>query len=275
MLSTPSDWSRCSTATPFGRCRAGLARSEHESDSVRFERLEQQRAHEYVAEQIRRQIVLRLIPSGQALPPERDLAVMFGVGRATVQQAIRLLVADHMVESRRGRHGGGNFVLGPGESRAGVDILLARLRRRRGQVEDALAFRRAVEPAVAALAAEVRSKPDLRTLADIDAAAGAAETDVEFMQADTEFHFALAEASGNRLFREAVEKIRLELNDAMVALPESPMWHERSVREHEAILAAVRERDRESAAKAMEVHIAHTHQSVEAMLSALGRSKNQ
>ena len=247
-----------------------MARGEHESDAVRFERLEQQRAHEYVAEQIRRQIVLRLIPSGQALPTERDLAMRFGVGRATVQQAIRLLVNDHLVESRRGRHGGGNFVLGPDEDRAGVDLILARLRRRRDQVEDALAYRRAVEPAVAALAAAARSEADLRTLAEINAAAVAAHTDVEFMQADTEFHFALAEASGNRLFREAVEKIRLELNDAMSALPESPVWHERSARQHEAILNAVREQDRDSAALAMETHIAHTQQSVEALLSALG-----
>ena len=247
-----------------------MARGEHESDAVRFERLEQQRAHEYVAEQIRRQIVLRLIPSGQALPTERDLAMRFGVGRATVQQAIRLLVNDHLVESRRGRHGGGNFVLGPDEDRAGVDLILARLRRRRDQVEDALAYRRAVEPAVAALAAAARSEADLRTLAEINAAAVAAQTDVEFMQADTEFHFALAEASGNRLFREAVEKIRLELNDAMSALPESPVWHERSACQHEAILNAVREQDRDSAALAMETHIAHTQQSVEALLSALG-----
>jgi DNA-binding FadR family transcriptional regulator len=249
-----------------------LARGEHESDAVRFERLEQQRAHEYVAEQIRRQIVLRLIPSGQALPTERDLAMRFGVGRATVQQAIRLLVNDHLVESRRGRHGGGNFVLGPDEDRAGVDLILARLRRRRDQVEDALAYRRALEPAVAALAAAARSEADLRTLAEINAAAVAAHTDVEFMQADTEFHFALAEASGNRLFREAVEKIRLELNDAMSALPESPVWHERSARQHEAILNAVREEDRDTAALAMETHIAHTQKSVEALLSALGPS---
>ena len=102
----------------------GAAGPERSPDAAGFERLEQQRAHEYVAEQIRRQIVLRLIPSGQALPPERELAAIFGVGRATVQQAIRLLAEDHLLESRRGRHGGGNFVLGPDEDRAGMELLL-------------------------------------------------------------------------------------------------------------------------------------------------------
>jgi DNA-binding FadR family transcriptional regulator len=241
-----------------------------EPELVRFERLEQQRAHEYVAEQIRRQIVLRLIPTGQALPPERELATLFGVGRATVQQAIRMLADDHMVESRRGRHGGGNFVVGPDESRKGMDAILARLRRQADQVREALAFRRAVEPAVAGIAASNRTRADLRRLADANAAAVAAEADAAFMQSDTEFHLALAEAAGNRFFRDAITTIRLELNDALVALPDSHVWHERSALEHEAILQAVSNRNRDAAEAAMAAHVAHTAQSVEALLAALG-----
>ena len=238
---------------------------------VRFEPLEQQRAHEYVAEQIRRQIVLRLMPAGQALPPERDLATIFGVGRATVQQAIRLLVEDGMVESRRGRYRGGNFVVGPDESGVGMDALLARLRRRSGEVEEALAYRHAVEPAAAELAALNRSRDQLRSLRRANAAAAAAGTDVEFMQRDTELHLALADASGNRFLGQAIEDIRLRLNDAMIALPDSHVWHERSAVEHEAILRAVTDRDGDAAAAAMRAHIDHTAQSVEALLSALGR----
>jgi DNA-binding FadR family transcriptional regulator len=248
-----------------------VARRELEPELVRFERLEQQRAHEYVAEQIRRQIVLRLIPTGHALPPERELATIFGVGRATVQQAIRLLVEDRMVESRRGRHGGGNFVVEPDDTTTAMDHLLARLRRRSDQVEEALAYRAAVEPAVAGLAAVTRAHADLRALAQAHAAAAGAETDAEFMQSDTEFHLALAAATGNRFFRQAIENVRLELNDAMIALPESPVWHERSAVEHEVILVAVRDRDPDAAIAAMEEHIAHTAQSIEALLAALAR----
>jgi DNA-binding FadR family transcriptional regulator len=244
---------------------------ERKAVPVRFQPLEQQRAHEYVAEQIRRQIVLRLVQAGQALPPERDLAAMFGVGRATVQQAIRLLVDDGMVESRRGRYRGGNFVVGPHESGVGMDALLARLRRRSSEIEEALAYRSAVEPATAELAALNRSRDELRSLRRRNAAAAAAGTDVEFMQRDTELHLALAEASRNRFFRQAVEDIRLRLNDAMIALPDSHVWHERSTAEHELILRAVTDRDGEGAAAAMRSHIDHTAQSVIALLSALGR----
>lgn len=247
-----------------------MPRSEREP--VQFERLEQPRAHEYVAEQIRRQIVLRVIPAGQALPPERELAAMFGVGRATVQQAIRMLVDDHMVESRRGRHGGGNFVVGPDESGAGMDSVLAHLRRHSDQVREALEYRRAVEPAAAGLAAGRRSREDLRRLVEADGAASAADTDAGFMQWDTDFHLAVAEAAGNHLYRQAIMMIRLELNDALIALPESPVWRERSGLEHEAIIDAIRARDGGAATEAMAAHVESTARSVEALLAALARS---
>src|SRR6202158_1517283 len=76
------------------------------ASSLRFERIHQLRAHEYVAEQIRRHISLRLIKPGEALPAERELATMFGVGRPTIQHALRLLEAAGLVEARRGRTGG-------------------------------------------------------------------------------------------------------------------------------------------------------------------------
>ena len=74
--------------------------------------VQQLRAHEYVAEQIRRHIGLRLIQPGEALPSERELASLFGVGRPTIQHALRLLEAGRLVEARRGRlTGGGVFDL--------------------------------------------------------------------------------------------------------------------------------------------------------------------
>ena len=233
-----------------------------------FEPIAQMRAHEYVAEQIRRQIGLRLIPSGGSLPSERDLAVLFGVGRATVQQAVRLLEAERLVESRRGRHGG-TFVIAPTSDDLAMDYLLLRLRRDAGRVKEALVYRRHIEPVAAGLAATTRRKAEL---SEIEAACGraeSAESDIAFMTHDTQFHLAVARTGRNRFIVESVERLRLVLNDALTALPESELWHERSRREHAPILEAIGTRDGEAARAAMTQHVSSTERSINALLAAL------
>src|SRR5450631_1776438 len=112
------------------------ARRTHGSASdVRFERIHQVRAHEYVAEQVRRHIALRLIKPGEALPAERELAVMFGVGRPTIQHALRLLEAAGLVAARRGRTGG-TFITRPDQESLGADDLILRVMRQRKELED-------------------------------------------------------------------------------------------------------------------------------------------
>jgi len=237
---------------------------------MQFQRVEQARAHEYVAEQVRRQIALGAISGGEALPPDRELAKVFGVGRATVQQALRLLEAERLVESRRGRHGG-TFVIGPAHDEGITDRLLFQLRRHRGRIEEALAYRRIVEPAVAAEAARVRSEAELDVIRAACHQLAEAETDADFMARDTRVHLAIAEASHNRFLYEAVERLRLELNEALVVLPESSLWHRRSVAEHAAVSAAIEAQDGEAARAAMLVHVDHTDKSVTALLSTLSR----
>lgn len=235
---------------------------------ARFEPIEQLRAHEYVAEQLRRQIGLHLIPVGGALPTERELSAMFGVGRATVQAAIRLLEADRIVETRRGRNGG-TFVTALVADDVAKDYLLVRLRRGRGRIIEALAFRRDVDRFAAALAAERRTDDELALIELANERAIAADTDFEFMAYDTEFHLAIARAARNRYVYEAVERMRLVLNDAITALPESPQWKRITAKEHRAILNALRAGNGPAAAKTMEAHAASTEKSVSALLSAL------
>ena len=233
-----------------------------------FAPLEQLRTHELVAEQIRRHIRLHLISPGDALPPERELARMFGVGRATVQQAIGLLELEELVVSRRGR-AGGTFVVGP----VGVDGPLAgvveRVRRERRAIEEALVFRADLEPAAAGLAALHRSSSDLEAARAAMAAAASAADDAEFMEHDTELHLALGRATQNRYYADAIERLRLVLNDPLVVLPESGLWHARSNREHAAVVAAVERRDARVARRAMRTHVDETQRSVRALLEAL------
>src|SRR5690348_3096557 len=157
---------------------------------VRFERIQQLRAHEYVAEQIRRHISLRLIKPGESLPAERELAVMFGVGRPTIQNALRMLEAAGLVEARRGRSGG-TFVTQLGNDSLAADELILRVMRHRKELEDLLQYRSLIEPPVARVAATARRNPDVTAMRKAIQGMVAATTEPEYMRHDTDFHIAV------------------------------------------------------------------------------------
>lgn len=240
------------------------------SPAVRFDPLQPQRAHEYVAEQIRRHISLRLVLAGEALPPERELARLFEVGRPTVQQALRQLEADGLVEARRGR-GGGTFVSHPPEGGPARDELISRLLRRRAELDELLVYRRAVEPAAARVAAGTRRKSDLEAMRRADRRWIAARDEPAYMRHDTEFHLALARATGNGLLVATLEDVRTRLGDALGLLPESDLWARRISGEHEAVIAAIEMRDGEAADAAMREHVVNAERSVRALLAAIRR----
>ena len=247
---------------------SGVSAEEAKAEGLNFEPIEQLRAHEYVAEQIRRQIGLRLIQTGQSLPSDRELAEIFGVARTTVQAAIRLLEADRLVETRRGRRGG-TFVIAPSQDDLARDYLLARLRSTADAIHQALEFRSAVEPLAASLAATAGTDDELAAVARAAEAAAGAVDDITFMTRDTEFHLAIARAAHNQFVYPAVEQARLMLNDALMALPESDLWHHRSVEEHAAIVGAIRGRDPDRTTQAMRLHCASTEKSISALLKVL------
>ena len=237
---------------------------------VRFERIQQLRAHEYVAEQIRRHISLRLIKPGQALPAERELAAMFGVGRVTIQQALRLLEASGLVEARRGRSGGTFVTQRDGDSLA-ADEMILRVMRHRKDLEDLLQYRSLIEPQVARAAATSRRATDLAAMRKAIDGMVAATNEPEYMRHDTDFHIAVARATRNDLLTHAIEDIRMKLNDAMTLLPESDTWHRRISREHEELFHAIEAGDASRAERLMEQHVANSEQSLRAVFAAIRR----
>jgi GntR family transcriptional repressor for pyruvate dehydrogenase complex len=243
-----------------------------ERPPVSFDPIQQLRAHEYVAEQIRRHIALRLVAPGEALPSERELAAMFGVGRPTIQHAMRVLEADHLVEARRGRRGGA-FVLEPAEDALVMEELIARLLRHRDELEELLVYRSTLEPAVSRLAAETRRRSDLQTMRRAIRNMVESTSEADYMRFDTEFHLAVARATRNRYLEQATEEIRMQLNDALSLLPESETWHRRISGEHEAIFDAIEAGDWDEAEAATEVHVANSDQGVRALLAAVRRRR--
>lgn len=241
---------------------------------VRFNRLQQPKAHEYVAEQIRRHIALRLIAPGESLPSERELASMFGVGRPTIQLALKELAADRLVESRRGRRGG-TFVSEPAEDTVVLDELISRLLARREELEELLDYRRGVEPLISRLAASLRRRIDLSAMRAAIRGMGSARDEPDYMRFDTEFHLAVASATQNRFLVRSMEDIRLQLNDALSLLPESETWHRHITGEHEKIFAAIEAHDASAAEEATVLHVDNSDRSVRATLAAIRRRRKQ
>jgi DNA-binding FadR family transcriptional regulator len=237
---------------------------------LELQAVEQPRAYEYVAEQLRREIALRVLDPAAPLPTERELAGIFRVSRATVQRALTLLEAEGLIQRRRGRNGG-TFVVGH-VSEAAPTVYLDSLRRNRRTIEETLAFRQEIEPAAAALAAAEAGNDELAAIERAAELTEAAADDAEFMRHDTSLHIAVARASDNRYLVEAVERIRIVLNDVLPALPETPIWHQRSHRQHAVLLEALRARDSRAARSAMLAHVRDTDASVRALLDSLDRA---
>ena len=252
------------TSAPARRAKA------NHRPPVRFAPISQLRAHEYVAEQIRRHIALRLIPPGGSLPAERELAAMFGVGRPTLQHALRVLEADGLVDTRRGRHGG-TFVAKAREDEQAMEELIARVRRDQRGLAEMLVYRRAVEPSVARAAARARRSADVTAMRRAAKAMRASETEDDYMRHDNEFHLAVGAAARNRFFVRAVEDMRIRLNDAIALLPESDVWHRRIDEEHELVIESIDARDEDAAEASRLFHVPNAEQGLRAVLNAVGR----
>ena len=112
---------------------------------------------EQMAESIRESILSGELESGAALPTEPKLAEQFGVSRAVVRDATRILMAQGLVEVQHGR---GVFVTQPYNEAFGDALLLA-LRRAGATAWDVEQFEEIVFPEAVALAAKFASDEEI------------------------------------------------------------------------------------------------------------------
>ena len=79
-----------------------------EKSSMQFKPIKPKKISTQIAEQIRESILSGEFRPGDKLPPERELAEMFGVSRPSVREALNILAASGLVMSYQG---GGTVVL--------------------------------------------------------------------------------------------------------------------------------------------------------------------
>lgn len=151
---------------------------------------------EVVAGHLRLAIVNGEIGKGEMLPVERDLIESFGVSRATMREAMRILETEGLLEVKRGARGGAR-VVGPTLALAAHAVGMV-LQAEGTKLDDVQAARQIIEPPAARMVAERRSPEVLEVLnAALEAEREAAGTP-EFPFASMRFHEILVQLSGNR-----------------------------------------------------------------------------
>lgn len=210
-----------------------------------------------VASQIHRLIAQGRLEPGDRLPPERELAEMFGVSRTSVRDAIRVLEMRGLVEPR---HGEGTVV-----KQIPIDAIV-------GPLADALAaskdltadlfdMRRMLEPPLARVAALRATDEDITAMENILArqaervrAGGIA------IEEDNAFHYRIATAAKNQVVLRLMDVVMDLLRESRARSLQGPGRAEMSLEGHRRILSAIRDRAPDAAAESMRLHIEEIEQ---------------
>ena len=210
------------------------------------------RRYEQVAEQIQRLIASGALSPGDRLPPERELAAKFGVGRSSLRDAIRTLEVMGIVESR---HGSGTVVRDLSTD-ALVVPLASVLAQKRGLVAELLDVRRMIEPALAARAAANATEEELSRLEDIlRRQAEKVRRGERSIEEDSEFHYAIALASRNSVVLRVIDVLMDLLRDSRARSLQVKGRPEKSCAGHRRILRAIKRRDGPAAEAAVRKHL--------------------
>jgi GntR family transcriptional regulator, transcriptional repressor for pyruvate dehydrogenase complex len=211
------------------------------------------RLYEQIVQQIQDSIEKGHLKPGEQLPAERELALQFGVSRTAVREAVKALHEKGLVEAYPGR---GTFITSGGSN--SIRLTLDRMIKT-GSADSTLHLtevREMLEPEIAALAA---TRADEENLVELRKAIrimddGKLDPDA-YIEADLDFHLALAEAAANPLILSLIDSIVGVLREQRMRIFKVEGGPERGQYHHKRILEAVENRDPGGARTAMRAHL--------------------
>jgi GntR family transcriptional regulator, transcriptional repressor for pyruvate dehydrogenase complex len=195
---------------------------------------------------------------GSRLPSELELASTYSVSRPVLRQALVRLREEGAIQSLRGS---GNYVARPGGLLGARTLPPRRSQVAMRQLLDDLEFRMVIEPEAAGLAARRRSAEQLarieRALRRFEEAHANGAVTHHF---DYRFHEAIALASGNPRFVEAVRTLEYSADDERTLLRHLVHFQptargSRIIAEHAEVLELIRKQRPGAARAAMKAHI--------------------
>ncbi|WP_426285089.1 FadR/GntR family transcriptional regulator [Luteibacter sp. E-22] len=207
--------------------------------------------HNLVVQQLGRLIVSGELAPGEGLPREEILAERLNVSRTALREAMKVLVAKGLIESRQ--RTGARVREAVHWNQLDADVLAWRCASMPTEsfVEKLVEMRELIEPGAAAAAARRRTDAQLATLkAAYDAMAASEDLDA-WAQADLAFHETLLRATNNELMVSLFSVIETALGTFFLLSARNAANFKAALPHHEKVYEAVRRRQPEVARQAM------------------------
>jgi GntR family transcriptional repressor for pyruvate dehydrogenase complex len=211
------------------------------------------RLYEQIVKQIEESIERGDLKAGDQLPAERELALQFGVSRTAVREAVKTLSEKGLVEAYPGR---GTFITS--ETANSIRLTFDRMIKSgpRDGTLHLVEVREILEPEIAALAAKRVSEENLDELREAIEIMDSAKGDPNsFIEADLDFHLALAEAAANPLILSLIDSIVGVLREQRISIFKVEGGPDRGQYHHKRILEAIENHDSAGAREAMRAHL--------------------
>jgi DNA-binding FadR family transcriptional regulator len=195
-----------------------------------------------VADRLIEGIINSGYPVGEKLPTEPELMKIYGVGRSSIREAIKILSIKGVLNVHQGV---GTFVV----SKNMQESLESQMDK--AQIEDVQEVRSLLDSKIAAKAAFFRSKEQLKNIKlylDLRNTLAEENKILECYQADINFHVAIAEACGNTLLKEIYKIASSHILRSFESRHNDTESFKISQDIHERLYLAIKNKDAENAA---------------------------
>jgi GntR family transcriptional repressor for pyruvate dehydrogenase complex len=223
---------------------------------MNFQPIKPKKVSAQIAEQIRSSILAGEFAPGDKLPPERELAEMFGVSRPSVREALNVLASSGLVMSYQG---GGTVVKSLVET-SSTNPLSELIRVQQDRALDVIEVRKGMESWTSWYAAERALPDDIHRMEEIIAGM---KHNLELKQPsedlDANLHIVIARATHNIVWLHLMQS----LFDAMKEFQQT-VWravylthedHQLLYEHHNTIVQAIKAKDPQTARDAMIHHL--------------------
>ena len=242
---------------------------------MKFTPIKPKKVSTQIAEQIRNSVLSGEFNPGEKLPPERELAEMFGVSRPPVREALNILASSGLVETHQG---GGTVVRSLVENSSGTP--LSELIRIDGdRALDVIEVRKGMESWTAWYAASRALPEDVRRLEVIvDGMAKNLEGLKQSEDLDAHFHTLVARATHNvvwfHMMQSIFEAMQEFQRDVWRAVYLTGEDQQLLYQHHLRIYEMIRDRNPEGAREAMMEHLSFAQKRCSAYVSMRGAEQH-